>query len=166
MRAEEVKLERLRQRIEDHDWKLIRGQLSVHENEVATEFKDLDGDSSDESIAAVPAKGFGAPQLEQVHRGSPHDDHHGRVFSPSRMDAGGSVVMHDVQQAQLGTAVQGSLVIANTSADGSDDAEQTDTSQVDKFEAMNKELGFSADGLDDIDVDDDDDYDGIDVDDF
>lgn len=63
MKAEEVKLERLRQRIEDHDWKLIRGQLSVHENEVATEFKDLDGDSSDDSIAAMPAKGFGAPTL-------------------------------------------------------------------------------------------------------
>lgn len=59
MRAEEVKLERLRQRIEDHDWKLIRGQLSVHENELATEFKDLDGDSSDESIAVAPTKGFG-----------------------------------------------------------------------------------------------------------
>ncbi len=60
MRAEEVKLERLRQRIEDHDWKLIRGQVSVHENENATEFKDLDGDSSDESVAAVATKGFGA----------------------------------------------------------------------------------------------------------
>ena len=35
--------------------------MSVHENEVATEFKDLDADSSDESIAAVPTKGFGAP---------------------------------------------------------------------------------------------------------
>lgn len=61
MRAEEVKLERLRQRIEDHDWKLIRGQLSIHEHEIANEFKDLDGDSSDESIAVVPETGLGKP---------------------------------------------------------------------------------------------------------
>ena len=71
------------------------------------------------------------------------------------------MVMGDEQATQQVAAVQGSLVGA--SADGSD--EQTDTSQVDKFEAMNKELGFYADGLDDIDIDDDDD-DDIDVDDF
>ena len=65
MRAEEVKLERLRQRIEDHDWKLIRGQLSVHENELATEFKDLDEDSSDESLAVEPTKGFGKQCFNQ-----------------------------------------------------------------------------------------------------
>lgn len=81
------------------------------------------------------------------------------------VSAGGSVVMRDEQLTQQGTVVQGSLVNADASADGSDDAEQTDASQVDKFEAMNKELGFSADGLDDIDVDDDGD-DDIDVDGF
>lgn len=70
--------------------------------------------------------------------------------------------MRDEPQMQQVSAVQGSLV--NASADGSD--EQTDTSQADKYEAMNKELGFSDDGLDDIDVDDDDDDDDIDVDDF
>lgn len=79
------------------------------------------------------------------------------------MSAGGSVVVRDHQQAQQGSIVQGSLVHANISADGSDDAENTDISQVDKFEAINKELGFSADGLDDMDIDDDDD---IDVDGF
>jgi hypothetical protein len=162
MRAEEVKLERLRQRIEDHDWKLIRGQLSVHENEVATEFKDLDAESSDESIVAEPANGFGVTQL-WLNCGLERDHN----LTLGHVTAGGSVVMRDASPTKQQQIVQGSLVDVKASADGSDDAEQTDTSQADKFEAMNKELGFSADGgLDDIDVDDDDDDDDIDVDDF
>jgi hypothetical protein len=75
------------------------------------------------------------------------------------------MVMHDEPRTQQGRAVQGSLLNPNPSADGSEDAEHTDTSQADKFEAMNKDLGFSASGLEDIDVDDDDE-DDIDVDDF
>jgi len=47
MKAEELKLEQLRQRIEDQDWKLMRGQLSVHEHDLASEFKDIDRDSDD-----------------------------------------------------------------------------------------------------------------------
>lgn len=57
MKAEEVKLERLRQRIEDQDWKLMRGQLSVHEHDLANEIKDIDGDSVD-SIHVTEALGM------------------------------------------------------------------------------------------------------------
>lgn len=56
IQAEEVKLERLRQRIEDQDWKLMRGQLSVHEYDLANEFKDIDGDS-DDSLHATQTLG-------------------------------------------------------------------------------------------------------------
>lgn len=47
MVAEEAKLERLRQQIEDQDWKLMRGQLSVHEHDLVNELKGIDGDSDD-----------------------------------------------------------------------------------------------------------------------
>lgn len=57
MQAEEVKLERLRQQIEDQDWKLMRGQLSVHEHDLANEFKDIDGDS-DDSVHATQVLGM------------------------------------------------------------------------------------------------------------
>lgn len=62
-------------------------------------------------------------------------------------------------------AVQGSLMANTTSAYGSDadDAENDDTSQVERFDIMNKDLGFSGDLDDDgIDIDDDDDGDGFD----
>jgi hypothetical protein len=54
MTAEEQKLERLRHKIEDQDWKIIRGQVSVHERDVGQGFVDLDGASGDSSPVTEP----------------------------------------------------------------------------------------------------------------
>jgi hypothetical protein len=169
MRAEEVKLERLRQRIEDHDWKLIRGQLSIHEHEIANEFKDLDGDSSEDSLTVEPVTGIGETfQLTLDAPASistlpmPGLEH---VVTCLNRCAGSSLISPEPPQAPPSQGeIQGSLLANAASVYGSDaDDANTDTSHVERFDAMNKDLGFSADFDDDgIDIDDDDDDDGFD----
>eukprot|EP00892_Ulva_mutabilis_P007569 jgi/Ulvmu1/5184/UM021_0201.1 len=127
IKAEELKLERLRQQIEDQDWKLMRGQLSVHEHDLANEFKDVDGES-DESF----------PITEEL----------GQSFQesmPSADPASGGANCRSLV-ARMDDA-KGSHVNA---------IEAQVTGQVDQFAAMAKKMGFSEDDVDDDDGDADD----------